>query len=342
MGHETPWTTSTARNAKTAGHCFTAIRPDVSVGGCHIECVGELGGALDAGLPERRSEGTPTQTGFRAPAPVIARPETPVGAASGGGPAARRLHDQLMDVAADCQADPETFSDPLSPGPRVAGDTGVGMDVAEARAAGFRAGRGSHRTLEEIPLAPDKKKPTDLGPVSSFSTKAAFCLSPTSVRPGPRWVIPLSCGIAPSGIGSRRSRALRSRRDANVSASMSAFTLTTSPAWKSPIASATSCAISGGRWCFSGTGAVSISAPWFETSFDSSHGSTRILSRPTRRNSIQPSLFGPTPSAPYPIARPKTSASSVCSSTAACTESKAHNHCCGPVSVRPNCHGHER
>ena len=177
-GHATSWNASTARNTKTSGHSFAAGWQNVPVCGRDAERFDKLGGALGAGLSPRGGSGPAAQTDTWPTAPVVQVAKAAALATVGARRWRGGVYDRTLDLAANCQADRETFRDSLSLRSCVASDDGSTMDVAEARAPGHAEKRASHLTLEEKTVARVKKKLKDLRPISYSSTESGFLLLP--------------------------------------------------------------------------------------------------------------------------------------------------------------------
>lgn len=171
-GHETPRNPPAAPDAKRASHRPASVRQDLSIHSRDPECFNKFGGALGSSPSQGWLESAPAQACSWASAAADSATEAPLVAVAGKGFPVRRICHRPVDPAAHSQADRETFRDTLSSRPCVAGDAGLGLDVSEAGAAGSATGRESHRALEETRVAAYKKKPENLGPISSSSTKA--------------------------------------------------------------------------------------------------------------------------------------------------------------------------
>jgi hypothetical protein len=168
------------------------------------------------------------------------------------------LH-RTLDLATDRAVDREGVRRALSHRPCLEVDVArIGMELSETGTSSDRARRGGNPTMEEDHVARDKKKPHDLGPIWSSSTKAASCSFPTSAGRGPRRVKLRSCGTATNEIGSPPSRASRFRRDDIAWGSMFTCTPTTLQARRSSCFFATFCNIYEGTWSFFGTADRSI------------------------------------------------------------------------------------
>ena len=328
MGHATPWNPSTARSTKTPCRCLAAVWQDVSVCGRDPELLHKLCGALDTELPPGRQRGSPAQADARASTAPVAVPETQAVTVARTRSSGGRIHDPTVDPAAHIQTDREAFRDPLPPGPCVAGDAEFGMDVAKTGAPGHAKGRGGHRPLEEIRVAEYKKKPEDLGPISSSSTKAGSSSFLTSARPGRLSARPPSLDTAIGEIEFPPSPPSPCPPRASVLDFTSVSTQPTSPAWRSSVSCAISCGICAGRSCSCGTAARSTGASSSVSFSNSTHGSGSIAFRLTPRNSTRTNLSGTTPSAHYPMARPEISPNCGTASTALSIAFETPSGCC--------------
>jgi len=340
MGNETPWIPRAAPDAKGAGHRLASIRQDLSINSRDSEFLNKFGGALGSSSPRGWLESTSAQACSWTSADAGAITKAPTVAVAGKGFPVRRIYDGPVDPAAHIQADRETFRHTLSSRARVAGDAGLGLDLSEAGAAGSRTGRESHRALEETRLAAFKKKPKNLGPISSFSTKADSSSFLTSKRPGRRLGRPPFLSTATDGIGFPSSPASPYPRPRGVSGFTFVSTRTISPAWRSSPSCATSSGICVERWCFFGTAAQSTGASSCKISFVSIKGFGSIASRPMPQKSIRMSLSGPRPSTLYPTVRHQTSPRLGHGCAVLSTAFAGPSSCCGPASTRPICRGH--
>ncbi len=309
MGHATPWNPSTARNTKTAGHSFAAGWQNVPVCGRDAERFDKLRGALGPRLSPRWGRSPAGQTNARATAPVVqvAKAQTPrtVGARCWCG----GIYDRVMDSAANCQTDRETFRDSLPLRSCVASNDGSKMDVAEAGAPGHAEKRASHRTLEEAAVAGVKKKPKDLGPTSYSSTKADSSSFLTCARPGRRSAIPRSLDTATDGSGFLPSPQSPSPHRASGLDFTSVSTAPTLRGWRSSPSCVTSSGTCADRWCCSGMAAPFTGASSLRSSFANTSGSMCIDFPPMPQSSIPMSLYGPKPNTLWLMVRQKTSLS---------------------------------
>lgn len=340
MGHATPWNPSTVRNPKTSGHVLAEGWQDLSVGGCNPERLDKLRGALGPGLSQRRRGRTPTQASAGPSSASVPVSETQAAAPAGARCRGGGIFDAALDSPANCQSNREAFRDCLSPWPRVAGDDGPEMDVAEAGAPRHAEGRGGHRTLEEASVAPDKKKPEDLGPTSHSSMKAASSSYRTSARLGLRWAKPRSSGIAINATAFPQSLPLPYPHRASDWGFTSVSTPPILPEWRSSDSCATFCVTCADRLCCSGMAAPFTDASSSRSSFIRINGSIRIGSQHTLRRSIRMNSFGLKPRTPWPMGAPRTWTSSVDNFTALCIVSETHSDFFGPAFMLQNCRGH--
>ncbi len=340
MGHETPRNPGAAPDAKGARRRPASVRQDLSINSRNPECVNQFGGALGASASQGWRESAPAQACAWASADADTATEAPLVAVAGQGAPVRRIYDRPVDPAAHRHADQETFWDTLSSRPCVAGDAGLGLDVSEAGAAGAATRRARHRALEDTRVAADKKKPKDLGPISSSSTKAASSSSLTSARPGRRSDRPRCSDTAIDGIAYPSSPVSPCPHPGGISGCTFVSTRSTSPAWRLSGSCATFSGICVDRWCSCGMAAPSTRASSSKTSCARTHGFTSIGSRPTPRSSTRTSLSGPRPSTLYPMVRHTTSPSLGRSCAVLSTAFAGPSDCCGPASTRPICHGH--
>lgn len=234
MGHETPWNRQAVGSSQTPRHRPAASGKDVPRRGSRREGVREFPGAVGPGLSEERAEGTAGAGHAGAALAIVDQPARTVPTPAGRGGRERRVRDRLVDTAAHGQADRQALWRPLHHRGRVeAVADRPGLELAKARTPSHPAGRGGHRTLEEHELAPYKKTPRDVGPISRSSTKAAFCSCPTWRRPGRQEGTRRCCAIATRAIGSPRSPASPSPRGTDAWACMWTSTRPTSPGWRS-------------------------------------------------------------------------------------------------------------
>jgi len=341
-GHATPGNPSTVRSAKTSSDGAAAGWQDVPVCGRHAKRFDKFGGALGAGLPPWRGSSPAAQTGTRPPTTDVQGTKTQAPRTVGAWSWRSRVHHGTMDSAAYCQADRETFRDSLSRRSCVASDDGFKMDVAEAGAPGHAEKRASHRTLEEAGVAGVKKKPEDLGPISSSSTKAASSSSLTCARLGRRLATPRSLGTATAGSEFLQSRPSPSPRRASGLDFTSVSTQPILPGWRSSDSCVTSCAICADRLCCCGMAAPSTDASSSRSLFANTSGSMCIDFQPMPQNSTPMSLCGPKPKTLWPTVRQRTSlsldAASVALSIASATLSSFFGHAFTLRSYRgPNC-----
>lgn len=315
-GHATPGNPSTVRSAKTSSGRAAGGWQDVPVCSRHAERFDKFGGALGARVSPRRGSSPAAQTDTRPPTTDVQGTKTQAPRTVGAWSWRSRLHHGTMDSAAYCQADPETFRDSLSRRSCVAGDDGFKLDMAEAGAPGHAEKRASHRTMEAAGVAGVKKKPEDLGPISSSSTKAASSSSLTCVRLGRRLATPRSSDTATAGSEFRLSPPSPSPRRASGLDFTSVSTEPILPEWRSSDSCVTSCAICAGRLYCSGMAAPSTHASSSSSSFANTSGSMYIDFQPMPQNSTPMSLCGAKPNTLWQTVRQRTSLSSDATSVA--------------------------
>src|SRR5213594_323269 len=174
--HETIWFGQAAGEATTAGHCPVADGHIIS-----RRCPGgggsvEFGGALEASVSAQRPHGVTQSADSRASASLD---EGPAGAPPLAAPAwsaRRRAHDGVVDPPAHCHPDRGRVRCSLHCRRRMeAVAARPRVELAETRTPRSPAGRRGHRTMEAADVAPYKKTPPGVGPISCFSMKAAFC-----------------------------------------------------------------------------------------------------------------------------------------------------------------------
>lgn len=230
MLYETQRQSPAVRKSSSAGYCHAALRENVPRCRKRIGFIAEFSCAVVASVQDRRSprhsksgEMGTTTTSCRAAAKGF-KEDTAKWSRF------RRIYHRPMDFETYCTADSKRIRYSLykcrcleiaAPEFR--------MELPEAREAGFATGRKSDRGMESKNLAPDKKKPEDLGPISRFWMRAASCSFPLSVKHGLQQVALQSCGTVTGGIKYRRLAVLPYRGEVKKSAFFSGFTLIISP-----------------------------------------------------------------------------------------------------------------
>ena len=186
MIHETTRNTPAVRTTAAMGHCASGARPEyeggrptcwhflclrVPMAGCRTEWRhGRLAGQARSRPPSQvEPMGTPQIAGL---------------APKGG--ARLWVPQRPLDTEKDCFGDPEGIRRAVSPQPCLAHPARRGLVLSSPRTACHPARRQGHCALESVQVAPDKKKPKDLGPISPSSMKAAFCSFPHGVARGGR------------------------------------------------------------------------------------------------------------------------------------------------------------
>ena len=144
----------------------------------HSQCIEELSHSMARGLQEAWFEGTPSQTHAWASAAVVHSTEKETGKVSLERSPGHRLLNRPLDIAAYRQADRKTLPCELSSESCLAATSEDGMELPEAGTPSAPKGRRSDCPVETERLAPHKKKPQYLAPISYSWMKAAFCSSP--------------------------------------------------------------------------------------------------------------------------------------------------------------------
>jgi hypothetical protein len=185
-GHETPWEPKAAGKAASAGCSFVKDGQEPASHSTRFECFCKFRVPVASGLSRER--------GSRIEAPADTRTSPQAGPRSKKAacssafkwPSGCRVSDRLMDLKPGSESDRPTVWRSISSEPRMEAPREPGMELSEARAAGFTAERRRDRALEEVSLAPYKKTPTDVGPIWSSSMNRASCSFRTLLAPGPR------------------------------------------------------------------------------------------------------------------------------------------------------------
>lgn len=184
VGHETTRKPATTGEAAPTGYPVAPTRQNRVGRGALAERVQKFRGTLARRAQAERLERASPQGYSWASSPTVRSPESTVSKVSLTRTLGSRILDRPLDLATHCGAHREALSCVVSPQPRMATVVKYGVELPEARASRPPAGRKSDRTLETDPLARDKKKPQNLGPIWCFWMKVAFSLFPISSVPG--------------------------------------------------------------------------------------------------------------------------------------------------------------
>lgn len=179
LGHETPRSPSPAGEAPPASHRVVAIRQTASVGSRQAGCVAEFCGPVAAGVPQVRSAWSETAPDAWTPGTPVSRTEAATGPRPSEEPAENRLFHGPLDAEPGAPRNRGALWHPLLAPQCVEDIDPPGVELSKAGEASPRKGREGNRPLEALPLAPYKKKPKDLAPTWSSSTKAASLWSRT-------------------------------------------------------------------------------------------------------------------------------------------------------------------
>ena len=339
-GHETKRNSSTVGGPQTPCCRFAAERQNLSIGSRHPKCFDKLSGTLGPRVSEGREKRSTAQADTRPAPKASATTETKIAAAlamrsPGGG-----LFDRSLDLAANRQADRKTLWDSLSPRPRLAGDGGSGMDLAETETSRHPKERGSDCPLEEERMAADKKKPKDLRPILPSSMKVVFCSFLTCGRPGLPEVIRRSSDTATRETESRpflHSLSLPPLGDWDF---IFASITTTSREWRWSNFCGICCTTCEGKWFCSGMAEPSTDA-LSSRNFCSNDASGFISNvfPPMLQNLIRTSSSGPKPRMTWPILPPRISFNSKANSAVPCTVFEILRSCCDLVFMLLICRG---
>ena len=266
--------------------------------------VGEFRVSLVAGLSAPRAAGTTVQTDAGATAPVVGGAEAEAGEAPVDGGTPGRLHDRSLDPGARGHTDSPAVRGPLSPRACLEGPDGAGLELPEARAARGGARRGRHRPVEARGMAPDKKTPHDVAPISFSSMRAGSCSSPTCVGRGRPKATPPARVTAIAATASRSAAGWHCRRSAAGWRSISAVAPGISLASTSGRSCSTCSAICAAPLICSGIGAKSTAGERCGRSSGLIRGCTSMTSPLTHPSSIRRSMSGPRPIGLSPTGSP--------------------------------------
>jgi hypothetical protein len=339
MAHATSWTPQATGEAPSPRCSAVGVRPDPLGGRPSGRGGREFCVSLVAGVPAKGGAGAGGQTCSGTSGPTVHRTETPTREAAGPRLAARRLPDRPLDVATGGRPDPPAVRRAVSSGACLEGADRVGLELPEAGASRRRARRGGHRPLDAGGLAPDKKTPRDVAPISSSSMRAGFCSSPTSAGRGRPRARRRASATGTATIACRCATGWRCRPSGGGWRSTSAVGPATSPVSTSRRSSATFSATCVVRSTCSGIAVPSIDGVRSARSSLSTPDSTSTTSRRTRRNSIRRSTCGPRLTISSPTEPRTISASSTIGWMARRAACVAPRISCGPASTPRIFHG---
>ena len=342
MGHETPWNNPRVGKTKTEGRKADEGRPFLI--GCRpdVELLSKQRLSMVASVSEERRERIEAHPGFRPSPAVELSAEAQADADTLSQCVGRRILHGSVDPGPDRGGDPAAPWSELSPLPYLEAPSGPGLVLPEAQVQGPREERGRHRALETVSVAAYKKKPNDLGPISSSSTKAGSSSSRTSVGPGRRGAKRRFCAVPATGRSSRRSRPWWFRRAAGAWRSMPAFTPgRTSTRYSRPSSWATCSKPCVATLCFCGTAAANIRDCLSATSSGGICACIRSTSLAMPPSSIRRSGSGSWSRDPWPTARPRTFMNLRPSSTVRSSGCGNPKNCSGPASTPLSSHGND-
>jgi len=341
MGHETPRNrTAVGEAAPTGDPAAKSGQEPVGRGTCRKR-VCEFGVSLVPGLPHKGLAGTTAPSHSGPSAQALPVTEDATGGITPERPPGSRISDGSVDLQACRRTDSTAVGRGLSPLPCLETPGRPRMELSEAGASSSPTGRRGHRPLEAVPLAAYKKTLKGLAPIWSSSMNPVSCSSPTWPAPGPPKDRRRLFAMSTNTIESRRSAPWPCPPSGDDWPSISIFAPTISRGWMSGSFSHTCSGIFEGRWSCSGIGEPSIAAAKSRSGSDAIQDSRWNRSRPTPRNSIQRSMCGTKPTAPWPTARPRTWSSFTGCSDTRSDASGDRRRSSGPASTRPICPGQD-
>lgn len=175
--HETPWNPRATRTASSTGrrdapewHVPVGNRPKAQV-------FSQLRPSVEGDTSEKGRNGVKIQTDPRPPLASEGEPEEGPGPSSDQRAALTRLSHGSLDNPPGGGRDPETVWNRLPSESPLAAAPGRRLELSEAGDEGPRKGRGRYCSLEEVSVAPYKKRPKGLVPIWPFWMSRAFCWS---------------------------------------------------------------------------------------------------------------------------------------------------------------------
>ena len=341
MGYETLWSPRTAGKAAPGGHPVVEGGKEPASRRTRFECFCEFRVSVAPGLPSERGSRTETPTN---PGPATQADRRSKKAACPSAfkwPSGPRVSDRYMDFKSGSQSDRPTVRRSISSQPCVETPRGLGVELSEARAAGFTEKRGRGLSLEAVPLAPYKKTPTDVGPIWYSSMNRAFCSFRMLRGLGRRKDRRPFFTTFTNKIVFRPLMLWPYRRNENVWPSIFNFGLEISPAWISALFLDICFAIFEVRLSYYGTEARFIGAKRLTNLFLNIPGSRWNISPPMRRNLTRQNMFGTKRIVRFPMGRPRTWQSSRGSSEIQPGGSENPRSSFGLVSTRLICLGQD-
>lgn len=249
MWYETKRHTTRIRESTSASHYHVTLRENLPGCGKGFEIIPEFGCSLVAGLPDE----WPSRRAKPGKVGPTATPRRSTETAFEETITARRgfcgIYHRFMDLEAYRPADSERIRHSLHECRRLeAVATSFRMELSEAGETGVAKGRKRDREMESKNLAPDKKKPENLGPISRFLMKADSCLFLLSAERGLQPDVHRFCATAIAGIKYRPSDVLLSRPAVKGSGCTFVFTPITSLVMKLSAFFDIFCATFASRW----------------------------------------------------------------------------------------------
>jgi len=264
----------------------------------------ELCCSMARGLQETWLQGTPSQTHPGASTPPLDSTESEARKVSAERSHCSGIFNRSLDLRAYSQSDRETFPCELSPEPCLATVAEHRVELSKTRTPCTPKGRTSHSALGTAGMAPNKKKPQNLAPISYSWMKVDFCSSQMYGAPGHQEARHLT-----STIGSSRTESLPLGPSASLHVGVTPdFTCSSARAASNIEMSSSFCSISSGtcgdRLCCCGIGERSTAIIPSDRSLTNDQDCIQNFSLPTRLNLTRRNTSGIGPISLSPIASP--------------------------------------
>jgi hypothetical protein len=295
--------------------------------------------SLAPGLPADGRPRAGRQADTRPAATAGHRSETAVSEIAGPGRPSRRVSHGALDPAAGGRSDSPGVRGALPSGARLEGADCARLELPKAGASSRRARRRRHRPVEAGGMAPDKKTPLDVAPISSSSMRAGSCSSPTCAGRGHLEGRPPAFATTIVTIAFRSVAGWRYRPSGGAWRCISGVVRGISAASISGRSCTTCSVICVARSTCSGIAARSIDVATSARFWPTIRGSMSTTSRRTHRSSIPPSMCGRRLTMRLLTAPQTISASSANASLAQSVAFVAPSRSCGPAFTPRTCRG---
>lgn len=249
MWYETKRHTTAIRESTSASHYHASLRENIPRCCENPGFIAELSSALVADLPERWSSRN-TKSGQMGPTATPCRSsETAFEENIVERCHFCRIHHRAVDFEAYRAIDSERIRHPLYECRSLEiTETAFRMELSEAGETRLATGRKSDSGMESKNLAPDKKKPENLGPILRFWMKADSCLFHLFAKRGLRPDARRFCDIVTVTKKYRRSAVLPCRQETKELDFTSVVTRITSLGMKLSVFSGICCAMCENMW----------------------------------------------------------------------------------------------